>query len=265
MFQIGRILLLFYSFYLSADPSLVSKIPLNIWQTDKSKTLSMPAMEAQRTWIGLNPEFSYFIYDDADIENYIRQKWAPDFLEFFHALPIGAMRADLWRYLILATEGGVYSDIDSICVLPIRVWPLNGNPSTPHVLLIDLDANHGQFCQWTLASTPGHPAMQYVCNYVLKQWKKKGIPRNQDGTINVIDTTGPAIFSSAIKRYLKEPQDMAASKIVKKYFEDKDYRKKINRLGIFFTYKGFFSGTGAKNLFWGSWAKEAKEIAEKGI
>lgn len=264
MFKTGRIFtfVILFSFCLSADTSLLSKIPLNIWQTDKIKELPMPAIEAQQTWISLNPEFSCFLYDDADIENYIHQKWSPDFLDLFHALPIGAMKADLWRYLILATEGGVYSDIDSICIRPVREWPLNG--STPnHVLLIDLDCNQSQFCQWTFASTPGHPAMKYVCNYVLNKWKKKGIALYSDGTINVLATTGPAIFSSAIKKYIDEPQDVAAFKILKKYVKDKEYRKRLNRLGIFFTPKGYFSGVGAKNLFWGSWVKEAKKLAEE--
>jgi len=261
MLMVRRIFtfLIVYSFCLSADTSLNSKIPLNIWQTDKSKALSIPAIEAQQTWISLNPEFSYFLYDDADIELYIRQKWTSEILDFFHALPIGAMKADLWRYLILATEGGVYSDIDSICIKPIREWPLKGRTSGPHVLLIDLDSNQSQFCQWTFASTPGHPAMLYVCNFVMRQWKKKGILRNSDGTINVLGTTGPAIFSSAIKSYIGEP-DVPAFKILKKYVKDKDYRRRLNGLGIFFTNKGFFSGVGAKNLFWGSWSQEAKKL-----
>lgn len=256
-----------------SDDSLASKIPLQIWQTYKTQALPMQAIEARQTWVRLNPEFSCSLFDDADIELYIRQKWTHDFLDFFHALPIGAMKADLWRYLILASDGGVYTDIDSICVKPIREWPLHGRASN-HVLLLDLDSNQSQFCQWTIACTPRHPAMQHVCNYVLKKWKKGGIPLNDDGTINVLAATGPDIFTSAIRSYLDEPHEVSASKIVKKYLNDKKYRKQLHQLGIFFTHKGFFSGEGAKNLFWGSsqclgddynsWSKEAKKLAEEG-
>lgn len=269
-----RILLLFFLFCASNAPAesvLTSKIPHQIWQTYKTKTLPMPAIEAQQTWIHLNPDFSCFLFDDQDIECYIQQTWHPDFLELFHALPIGAMKADLWRYLILASEGGVYSDLDSLCLQPIREWPINGRTSSnPHLLLIDLDAEQSQFCQWTLASTRRHPAMVYVCNYILRKWKQQGIPLNSDGSINVLSATGPAIFSDAIKSYIKESQDLPAFKILKKYLKDKDYRKRLNQLGIFFTAKGFFSGGGTKNLFWGSsqclgdeynsWARESKEF-----
>ncbi len=264
MFKFVLLFLTIYSCCLSADTSLSSKIPLNLWQTYKSQSLPMTAIVARRTWIHLNPEFSCHLFDDADIENYIRERWAPDFLDFFHALPIGAMKADLWRYLILASEGGVYSDIDSLCLLPIREWQFKGYASAPHVLLIDLDSNQSQFCQWTFAATPGHPAMQYVCKYVLKQWKKKGIQTNKDGTINVLATTGPALFSEALKSYIQESKTMGAAKILKNYFKDKKYRKRLNDLGIFFTQKGFFSGVGSENLFWGSWSTEARRIREAG-
>ncbi len=244
---------------LSADCLLTSKIPLHIWQTDKTKELSIEAIANQSTWKDLNPEFSYFLFDDADIENYIREKWTADYLIFFHALPIGAMKADLWRYMIAATEGGVYSDIDSVCLFPIRDWPLKGYTKGEHVLLLSLDANHSQFCQWTFACTPNHPAMKCVCEQVLKQWKKKGIII-KEGLIDVIASTGPKIFTSAIKSYLKESHDMSASKILKKYMEEKEYRKKLNQLGIFIAEKNFFNGIAARNLFWGSWAKERANL-----
>jgi len=65
---------------------------------------------------------------------------------------------------------------------------------------------------------------------VLKQWKKKGILLNHNGTINVLATTGPAVFSAAIKSYIHEPQDAAASTIFKRYVNEKEYRKRLNRL-----------------------------------
>lgn len=252
-------ILLFFLLYcccLSANASLPSKIPLQIWQTYKTKALPPSGIEAHNTWIHLNPEFSCFLCDDVDIENYIQQNWPSDFLKFFHALPIGAMKADWWRYLILASEGGVYSDIDSICIRPVREWELKGQTSVPHVLLLDLDANQNQFCQWTFAATPRHPAMIYICRYVLNQWKESGLILREDGTINVLATTGPIIFSQAINIYIGEPLDMPALKITKKYARDKEYRKHLNRLGIFFTREGFFSGEGTKNLFWGTWSRE---------
>jgi len=232
---------------------LLAQIPNLLWQTDKTKDLSMRAIETSNTWVNLNPEFSCFLLDDRDIELYIQKYWPSDYLEMFRALPIGTMKADLWRYLVIASEGGVYSDIDSVCLKPIREWPWPQDAQ--HVLLIDLDCDPGQFCQWTFAATPRHPAMLHVCYFVLQQWKKRGIFLETDGKIDVLRITGPKIFTKALKSYLGEPLDRSAGSMVKQYFADKGYRKRINQFGIFFTNKGFFSGEGSKNLFWGSWAQ----------
>lgn len=255
MFQRVLLLLVCSAFCLSADISLSSKIPPFIWQTYKTTVLPTSALEARHTWIHLNPEFSCFLWDDIDIERYIQQNWPSEFLDVFRALPIGAMKADLWRYLILASEGGVYSDIDSLCILPIREWLLKEPVSGSHVLLVDLDCDQSQFCQWTFAATPRHPAMHYICYYVVNQWKqRKGLAISPDAKINVLATTGPIIFSDAIKSYIGESLDTGASTILKKYTLDKTYRERLHRLGVFFTNKGFFNGIAAKNLFWGTWA-----------
>src|SRR5262245_46613550 len=134
MFLAARILVVvfFYVCSVFAESPLMNKIPRNIWQTYKSKDLSMDGIVAQETWVNLNPEFMYFLFDDRDIERYIGEKWSPEYLDFFHALPIGAMKADLWRYLVMVSDGGVYSDIDSLCLQPIRDWPLNGYISYPN-------------------------------------------------------------------------------------------------------------------------------------
>ena len=248
---------------------LDSPIPLKVWQTYKTKELPYFAQETQQTWIDLNPEFSYQLWDDQDIENYLVEKWGEEYLAFFQALPIGAMKADLWRYLILCTEGGVYSDIDSVCLMPVKNWPLETKSSNKHVLYLDLDLDESQFCQWTFACTPKHPMMQYVCHYILEKWKNQGFSYQEDGTIDVLNTTGPKIFSEAIKKYLKASSTTPAAKLRKIYDKNQRYQKDVNLFGLFFTPKGFFSGEGTKNLFWGSsqtykdaycsWAYEASK------
>ena len=71
-----KTLIFFVSIFsiLSAEISLSSKIPNIIWQTYKTKNLNTEALETQYSWTSLNPEFSYFLYDDFDIEKYIKKK-----------------------------------------------------------------------------------------------------------------------------------------------------------------------------------------------
>ena len=38
-----------------------------------------------------------------------------------HSTP-AVLRSDFWRYLVLATEGGVYADSDVNCLRPMSTW-----------------------------------------------------------------------------------------------------------------------------------------------
>jgi GNAT superfamily N-acetyltransferase len=37
------------------------------------------------------------------------------------------LRADFWRYLVLAVEGGYYADVDVTCLKPMDEWGLDGS------------------------------------------------------------------------------------------------------------------------------------------
>lgn len=56
-------------------------------------------------------DYEIIIYDNNDIYNII-QKHYPEHLEQVKRIKIGAILADIFRYLILYLEGGVYSDMD---------------------------------------------------------------------------------------------------------------------------------------------------------
>jgi hypothetical protein len=58
-----------------------------------------------------NPEFTYYLYDDAMCRNFIQQNFDADVLYSFDKLKPGAYKADLWRYCILYKKGGIYLDI----------------------------------------------------------------------------------------------------------------------------------------------------------
>jgi len=57
------------------------------------------------------PYYEIIIYDNEDIYNII-QKYYPEYLSKIKQIRIGAILADIFRYLILYLEGGIYSDFD---------------------------------------------------------------------------------------------------------------------------------------------------------
>lgn len=61
----------------------------------------------------LYPDYEIIIYDNEDIYNIIN-KFYPEYLEKIKKIKIGAVLADIFRYLILYLEGGIYSDFDCL-------------------------------------------------------------------------------------------------------------------------------------------------------
>lgn len=264
MYLLAFLANLFFCFSLCAE---LCFIPKKIWQTYRTKDLPPQAKQAQSTWLDQNPEYAYELWDDDDIEKYILREWDADTYRFFKALPLGVMKADLWRYLILKTDGGIYSDIDSICCSPIREWTSQVFTANQNVLLLGLE-RRAHFCQWTIAATPNHPAMEYVCKYLIKNWKQNGIELEKTNFVHL--STGPTIWTQALIEYLGFSPRTTVEQIYEKYKAQEEIRQKINRLGVFLFPSNFYNGGASKNLYgsrtfgegYASWLKEKKNLAK---
>jgi len=112
-----------------------SVIPLNIFQTWHTKKLSPLMYNAILNVKNINPRFNYFLFDDNDCREFIRQHFAPDVLHSYDSLIPGAYKADLWRYCVLFIKGGIYLDI--------KYTPFNGfkfiNLTESEHLVVDID------------------------------------------------------------------------------------------------------------------------------
>jgi hypothetical protein len=210
-----------YNYYLYNEyfNNTQQSIPKIIWQTYKTKNLPIDAKNARQTWIDKNPEWDIKLFDDNDIEQYILEYWDDRMHKFYKALPIGVMKADLWRYLILTTHGGVYADIDSICKIPINTWISDLNISTQKNILVFGLENNIHFCQWTILSTPNHDAMKYICEYILINFEKNGIDIKRNHFVHA--TTGPGIWTDAIRAYLNLNQNESPDIILNMYNNNK--------------------------------------------
>ena len=87
------------------------KIPLNIFQTWHSKILPVGMAQSVLMIKKLNPRFKYFLFDDNDCLEFIKNNYDENVLNAYNSLIPGAYKADLWRYCILYKKGGLYLDI----------------------------------------------------------------------------------------------------------------------------------------------------------
>ena len=122
-YKMKQIYINYYKKLVTLKPNIVFKpsikiIPLNIFQTWFTLDLTTNMKESVDTIKQLNPEFNYYLYDDAMCRQFIKDNFHKDVLNSYDSLIPGAYKADLWRYCILYTYGGIYLDI--------KFKPVNG-------------------------------------------------------------------------------------------------------------------------------------------
>jgi len=104
-----------------------SIIPLKIFQTWSTKNLPKKMNENIINLKKDNPEFEYFLYDDNDCREFIKNNFSEEVLDTFNILIPGAYKADLWRLCILYIYGGIYLDIKYKCINNFKLIYLTDN------------------------------------------------------------------------------------------------------------------------------------------
>lgn len=170
-------------------------IPKIIWQTYKEpyESLATYMKESIQTWKDLNPEYELKYMDDMQAAEFIRLEYGQEWHDIFISLPVGVMRGDLWRYMVVYKYGGVYTDLDTECLEPISTWMLKDK----EFIVCPETSNH--FCQWTFAASAGHPILKSVLDLI-----KEKLLSPEYGSPHFVHThTGPAIWTEGINKALE--------------------------------------------------------------
>jgi len=92
------------------------------------KTINHPYPKAwQRTWLDNHAGWKYCFHSDADNRRIVSQ-YIPQFLRVFDAFPRGIIKADFCRFLYMYLWGGIYADLDYICLRPFDKLITNCEP-----------------------------------------------------------------------------------------------------------------------------------------
>lgn len=169
-------------------------IPKIIWQTYKDSFDVLPQYmkDATQTWKDQNPEYEWKYMDDKQAEEFILTEFGEEWHNIFINAPVGVMRGDIWRYMIIYKYGGVYADLDTECWKPISSWMLEDKD------MIVCPETSEHFCQWTFAATPNHP----VIKSVLDKIKLEFINPDYSAQHFVHNLTGPAVWTKGINSKL---------------------------------------------------------------
>lgn len=94
-------------------------IPKIIHQTWETDSLPEDLKQFSNSWKQHHPDWDYNLWTDDDNRTFIKKKY-PGFLRYYDSLPFAIQRADIARYFILHSLGGVYVDLDIKCLQPIQ-------------------------------------------------------------------------------------------------------------------------------------------------
>lgn len=140
------------------------RIPKIIWQTMKTNEVPVFMKSYADSWINLNPEYEYRFCDDNDIADFLRKDF-PEYLKSYQNLKYGASKADLWRYLVMYKYGGIYADIDCMCMNPLRNW------IDKHATFVTALGTNKDICQWLIITAPNNPIFLRAAQKTLQNSK----------------------------------------------------------------------------------------------
>jgi len=108
------------------------------------------------------PEYTHKVYNDAECIAFLTSTFDKDVVRTFHALSRGAHKADLVRYCLLYTYGGVYLDIKTELTRPLRdIF------TRPELVYSVLSCTHDHIYQGILSAPPRHPLFAALIKFMV--------------------------------------------------------------------------------------------------
>ena len=100
----------------------LQEIPHNIWQIFLGSSLFDRLGDMVQSWVMKNQDFSYVLVRDDGANSFVKEHYSerPDILHTYQSPKYPIFRCDLLRYMLLEAKGGVYSDVDTTTLKPIR-------------------------------------------------------------------------------------------------------------------------------------------------
>lgn len=169
-------------------------IPRTIYQTWKSKDMPPEIKNVVDQLKKDNPEFTYLLFDDDDMRNFISENFDKEVVEAYDKLIPGAYRADLWRYCVLYKNGGVYMDI--------KIKPINGfkfkklTDTGKEYFTKDLDYSGSGIYNGLIICKANNPILKKAIDDVVKNVQNKFYGNS------MLEPTGPQLM----KKYFTEDE-----------------------------------------------------------
>jgi mannosyltransferase OCH1-like enzyme len=194
-------------------------IPKIIIQTHKDPSISA---NCRQTWINFHSDYVYRFFNDAECRQFFIDKM-PSMLASYDKLPLPVQKADLFRYAAIYFYGGIYADVDTICLAPVHTYiDMNkdhlvvGVEMTPAIFKEGIDNyvtkyhSPSQILQWNFAASAKHPALGKLLSqikFLLSLNSYEEIISYSQNIRFTLELTGPMCFSQVLYSFLSVPRE----------------------------------------------------------
>lgn len=190
-------------------------IPKVIHQAHHSKPWNSLLEDNVSALKSINSDWKHNFYSNSDQRSYIGDVYGREILRYFDAISPSypAARADLFRYLLMYREGGVYLDIksgtskrltdtvDPACQYVLSTWPNRRGDQYDMWGLHPELTRRGleEYQQWHIICAPGHPFLRAVILNVLRNIRIYNPFFNGTARKAVLNITGPIAYTLAVE------------------------------------------------------------------
>lgn len=206
-----------------------SRIPQHIWQIffSPSGGDKRDQLRYMSKWATMAPNYTYTLLSDPGGSSFVLNNFDTDVSAIYQLLRNPALKSDFLRYLLLYVHGGYYSDLDTRPVKHLKDWiPSELRPKARLVVAPEHDDGiypNGewqypmQFCQWTIAAAPGHPALKRMIARAVVGLKdlaasqSVSIDRIRASDRQVWNATGPPAWTEMIFDAIKDADPQVTS------------------------------------------------------
>lgn len=168
----------------------------NIFQTHRSLdylSYKPKLVNAMLSWKKYQNEFNYYFFDNISCDKFMKANFDEKTYKAYSILPMGVMKADLWRYCIIYKHGGIYADVDTIC-------KINPNLFLTDSLLTVVPENNVHLCQWVFYAPQSSPILKSIIDLSVDRILNTPIK----GEHIIHHLTGPGVFTDGIEKYMIE-------------------------------------------------------------
>lgn len=179
----------------------MSRIPKTIYQTFESSTFSEPFQTIINSWKEKNPGYTYCFYDKDQRSAFLKENFDERVIRAYNRIIPGAYKADLWRYCILYLYGGIYVDVDTLCLGSLDDFITE---DTELMVPIDLNTSPSEgkhnLSNGFIATAPKSPVLFDCIERVLSNVENNREPPSK------LDFAGPGVLGRSVNTYLGLPE-----------------------------------------------------------